>query len=180
VNLTHVKDVVIGENIPQYSFKDWLRVDEQFIALQTPGFQDKSPTFYFLSQKTFQVERSLSGYFETSYYDKSHLFLMNNDRLVRILDVASGTFLHDIRVEPPSIDCITIRVNSNYVVIARPNGTRSTLYVYDLNLLLTAIDLEFKVREMSMNETRIACLSKQNMFVVDLKPIDRLRCPESC
>jgi hypothetical protein len=191
VNLTHVKDVTIGENIPQYSFKDWLRVDEQFIAVQTPRFQDKSPTFYFLSLKTFQVERSLSGYFETSFYDKSHLFLMNNDCLVRILDVASGTFLHDIRVEPPSIDCITIRVNSNYVVIARPNGTRSTLYVYDLNclketdtvpshLLLTTIDLEFKVREMLMNETRIACLSKQNMFVVDLKPIDRLRCPESC
>ena len=179
VNLTHMKNVTIGENIPRYSFEDWLRVDEQFIAVKTPGFQDKGPTYYFLSLKTFQVERSLSGYFKESFCDGGYLFLMNNDCLVRILDVASGTFLHDIRVEPASID---------YVVMARSNGNHSTLYVYDLkclketdtvpsHLLLTTIDLECQVKKMLMNETRIACLSKQEMFVVDLEPIDRLRCP---
>ena len=123
-----------------------------------------------------------------SFYDGGYLFLMNNDCLVRILDVATGTFLQNIRREPSCFDCVISRVNSNYVVIARSNGNHSTLYVYDLkclketdtvpsHLLLTTIDLECQVKKMLMNETRIACLSKQEMFVVDLEPIDRLRCP---
>ena len=118
-------------------------------------------------------------------------FFMNNDCLVRILDVASGTFLHDIRTEPSCFDCVISRVNSNYVVIARSNGNRSKLFIYDLkclketdtvpsHLLLTTIDLECKVDAMMMNETRIVCLSDRKMYVVDLKPIDRLRCPNSC
>ena len=67
----------------------------------------------------------------------------------------------------------------------------SKLYVYDLkclketdadptHLLLTTIDLECKIEAMRMNETRIVCLSDKNMYVVDLKPVDRLRSPESC
>ena len=116
---------------------------------------------------------------------------MNNDRLVRILDVASGTFLHNIRMEPSSFDCIISKVNSNYIVIATIQNWNSTLHVYDLeclketdvvptHLLLTTIKLEWKVERMTMNETRIVCLSKKNMYVVDLKHIDRLRFPESC
>jgi hypothetical protein len=129
-SLTRIKNVTIGQNIPLYVFEDWLRVDEQFIAVQTPGLQDTGPTSYFLSLKTFEVERSLSGYFKTSYYDGGYLFLMNNDCLVRTLDVASGTFLRDIRMEPTGIDCKIIRVNSNYVVIARSNENNSILYVH--------------------------------------------------
>ena len=86
------------------------------------------------------------------------------------------------------------RVNSNYVVIATiKNGLdeHSTLYVYDMkclketdvvptHLLLTTIDLKRKVKRMMMNETQIVCLSHDCIDVIDLKPIDRLRCPESC
>ena len=65
------------------------------------------------------------------------------------------------------------------------------LYVYDLkclketdvvpkNLLFTTIDLKFNVKKMLMNESRIVCLSDKNIYVVDVKHIDRLRCPESC
>ena len=47
------------------------------------------------------------------------MFLMTNDFLVRTFDVATGTFLQNIRKEPSRFDnVITSRVNSNYVVIA--------------------------------------------------------------
>jgi GH43 family beta-xylosidase len=109
--------------------------------------------------------------------------------------VASGTFLREIRMEPPSLhNVINITVNSNYFVIAATNsewGGKSKLFVYDLkclkemdaaptHLLLTTIELECEVKKMLMNETRIACLSDKKMYVVDLKSIDRLRCPSSC
>ena len=122
------------------------------------------------------------------------MFRINSDCLVRILDVASVTFLHDIRIHPSSFDRIISRVNSNYVVIATiKNGCdeHSTLYVYAMkclketdvvptHLLLTTIDPKWKVKRMTMNETRIVCLSHRYIDVIDLKPIDRLRCPESC
>jgi len=142
--------------------------------------------------KTFQVERSLStraNYFE---YNKSYLFLLKND-VVRILDVASRTFLRDIRIKPSINSDMIFRVNSNYVVIA---NVESKLDVYDLkclketdavpsHLLLTSLELPWTVIKVAMNETRIVCLSKYgesygDMYVVDLKPIHRLRCPEYC
>jgi hypothetical protein len=120
---------------------------------------------------------------------------MNNNFLVRTLDVASGIFLRDILMEPSSFNnVINIRVNSNYVVIAAAQTKwpwDSKLYVYELkclkemdavltHLLLTTIDLGCKALAMMMNEIYIVCLSNNRMFVVDLKPIGRLRCPESC
>jgi hypothetical protein len=124
-------------------------------------------------------------------YHGGYLFELRTENVIRILDVASGTFLRDIRIVPSKIveyyNAI-FRVNSNYVVIATHD---SKLYIYDLkclketvavpsHLFLTSIDLECNVEEMTMNETHIVCLSNNKMFVVDLKPIDRLRCPEFC
>ena len=95
-------------------------------------------------------------------YDDGYLFLTNNSRsFVRVLDVASGTFLHDIRLEPTSTDCIITRANSNYVVIVTSNWILSKLYVYDSkflketeivpsHLLLTMIEFECKVKGMRM------------------------------
>ncbi len=115
---------------------------------------------------------------------------MKTENLVQILDVASGTFLRDIRIVPSKIVeyyYVIFRVNSNYVVMSTHD---SKLYVYDLKCLketdaapshlLTTIDLECKVEEMTMNETHIVCLTTNEMIVIDLKPIDRLRCPKSC
>jgi hypothetical protein len=186
LKLTRVKDLLIEDY-------DSLQIDEQFIALHVPN-EHTDMTFNFISMKTFQVERSLTCYYETSYYDGGYLFLMNSDCLVRILDVASGTFLHDIRMEPSSFDSIIFRVNSNYVVTAiTKNGynEHSKLYVYDLkclketdvvpsHLLLTSIDLKCKVTRITMNESRIVCRSLFHLKVIDLKHIDRMRCPESC
>jgi F-box-like len=197
LNLTHIKDVSIGD----YNRYEWssIQVDVHFIAVRSPN-EGARTTINFISQKSFEVERSLSfslSCFKKSFYDGGYLFLMNSDCLVRILDVTTGTFLRDIRIEPSSIGCIIPRVNSNYVVIAtnvnrqKKNCGHSKLYVYDLkclketdtvpsHLLLTTIELECQVKKVLMNETRIACLSGRKMYVVDLKPIDRLRCPGSC
>ena len=184
-NLNHMKDVTVDD------YHGSPQVDEQFIAFKTAGRQIAGTTTYnFISTKTFLVERSLSFRVNSSSYDKGYLFLQNK-KLVRILDVASGTFLRDICVNP-SGDQLIFRVNSNYVVILSCSQFLSKLNVYDLkclketdavptHLLLTTIDLEcLEVKKMLMNDARIVCLSDKNMYVVDLKPIDLLRCPRSC
>jgi WD40 repeat protein len=189
VDLTHVKDVAIGKYFLS-KYEEPLQVDEHFIAVYTP-IGDDDVTINLISMKTFQVERSLSCLYFGSY-DGGYVFLMNSDHSsVRMLDVTSGTFLHDMRMKLSYFDVILTRVNSNYVVIVTTNRVYSTLHVYDLkclketdavptHLLLTKIDLKFTVKRMLMNETRIVCLSHKNMYVLEFEPIDRLRCPESC
>ena len=49
------------------------------------------------------------------------------DRLIRILDVASGTYLHDIHMAKFSW-ITSIRVNSNYVVINGGNVCMCTTF----------------------------------------------------
>ena len=187
--LIHVKDVSIGEYVST-KYEEALQVDEHFIAVYTP-IGDEHVTITLLSMDTFQVERSLSCFY-FGLYDGGYVFLMNSGQSsVRMLDVTSGTFLHDMPMKLSYFDVMFTRVNSNYVVIVATNRIRSMLRVYDLkclrdtdavptHLLLTKIDLQFSVKRMLMNETRIVCLSDKNMYVFDLKPVDRLRCPESC
>jgi F-box-like len=181
LNLTHVKDVSIGD------YDGSLQVDEQFIAIKTGKRAWTEKTFNFISMKTFEVERSVRERAKYLQYDNGYLFVLKEENLIGILDVASGTFLHDISIKPSKNYHMIFRVNSNYVVMTNLD---SKLYVYDLkclrettavptHLLLTTIDLECSVKEMLMNETRIVCLTNNKMFVVDLQPIDRLRCPQS-
>ena len=191
LKLTHIKDLAIGDHFSPYNYQDSLQVDQHFIAVNTL-IGDKKTTCNLISLKTFEIERSLScdNRFHC-FYDDGYLFLTNNSRsFVRMLDVASGSFLHDIPIEQSFCDSVITRSNSNYVVVAVMN-IYSKLYVYDLkylketdadptHLLLTTIDLECKIEAMRMNETRIVCLSDKNMYVVDLKPVDRLRSPVSC
>jgi F-box-like len=180
-SLTHLKDVAIGD------YEGSLQVDEQFIAVETGKRAWMEKTYNFISMKTLEVERSVSCRAQYLQYDKGYLFVSKTENLVGILDVASGTFLRDTSIKPSKNNHMICRVNSNYVVM---NHFDSKLHVYDLkclketdavpsHLLLTTIDLECSVKEVLMDETRIVCLSNNKMFVVDLKPIDRLRCPES-
>ena len=112
---------------------------------------------------------------------------------VRILDVVSGTFLRNMPKEPSHFKRCIAKVNSHYAVTVAVEGSgrKSKLSVFDLkclkeknsvptHTLLTTIELDCEVLAMMMNETRIVCLSDKNMYVVDLKPVDRLRCPEPC
>ena len=182
--LTHMNEVAIED------YDGSLQVDEMFIAVKTTGRQNAgTKTYNFISMKTFQVERSVSSRAKYSAYDKGCLFLQNKN-LIRILDVASGTFLRDIRVEPHQLNSIICCANSNYVVILSCHNYYSKLYVYDLkclketdavpsHLLLTTIVLELQVNQMLMNETRIVCLNSYKMYVVDLNQIDHLRSPQT-
>jgi hypothetical protein len=129
LNLNHIKDVAIDD------YDGLLQVDDNFMAVKT-AIRERTgtKTFNFISMKTFQVERSVSSRASYFTYDKGYLFLQNNN-LVRILDVASGTFLRDIRVEPDQLDSIICCANSNFVVILSCNDFYSKLNVYDLKCL---------------------------------------------
>ena len=72
-------------------------MDDNFIAVET-AVQERAGTkiFKLISMKTFQVERSVSSRVKYFAYDKGYLLLQNKN-LVRILEVASGTFLRDTR-----------------------------------------------------------------------------------
>jgi hypothetical protein len=99
-NFNHIKDVTIGD------YDGSLQVDDNFIAVET-AVRERAGTkiFNFISMKTYQVERSVSFMAEYFVYEKGYLFLQNKN-LVRILDVASGTFLRDIRMELHQLDSI--------------------------------------------------------------------------
>jgi hypothetical protein len=164
-----------------------VQVDEMFIAVETYSDEnDERKTYKFISMKTFQLERSGSSSAKYSAYDKGYLLLLNKN-FIRILDVSSGTFLRDIRIKLDQLDSINCCANSNYVALLSYNYYYSKLYVYDLkclkeidvvpsHLLLTSINLERDGMKIAMNEHRIVCLGDVTMCVVDLKPIDRLRC----
>ena len=126
-----------------------------------------------------------------SVYDKGYLLRLEEEHLVRILDVASGIFLRDICLEPTTMPFKMCSITSNYVVLLTGNEYHSILYVYDWkclketaavpsHCLLTSIDVECNVKRMVMNEYTIACIGNGEINVVDLQPIDRLRCPASC
>jgi hypothetical protein len=115
--------VAIGE------YDGSLQVDEQFIAVQTRSNENAgTKTYNLISIKTFQIERSVSFRAKYFAYDKGYLFLQNKN-LVRILDVASGTFLRDICMESDKPESIICCANSSFVVLY--NYFNSKLYVYD-------------------------------------------------
>ena len=183
LNLNHIKDVAITD------YDGSLQVYEMFIAVETCSDENTGTKSYnFISLKKFQVERSLSSRAKYFAYDKGHLFLQNKN-FIRILDVSSGTYLRDIHMEQHEPDSMFLCANSRYVVILSCNKLYSKLSVYDLkclketdtvpsHLLLTSFDLDWIVKKVAMNETRIVCLDSNKMYVVDLKHIDLLRCPE--
>ena len=192
LKLIHLKDVAIGDYSPFEEYEDSLQVDEHFIAVHTP-VENRDTTCNLISLKTFEIERSFScGNRLRYFYDGGYLFLMK-PYFVRILDVVSGTFLRNMPKEPSHFKRFIAKVNSHYAVTVAVEGSgrKSKLSVFDLkclketnlvptHTLLTTIELDCEVLAMMMNETRIVCLSDKNMYVVDLKPVDRLRCPEPC
>jgi len=133
-NFTHVKDLTIG------GYHGYLELDEQFIAVKTfkrenfPSSRAGETSYNFISMKIFEVERSVSSRAIYLQYDKGYLLVLREKDRIRILEVASGTFLHDIRIEPsemfPVMTHLYFRVNSNYVVFGthdnNPNCTSTT------------------------------------------------------
>ena len=106
------------------------------------------------------------------------MFIIKRDGLIRILDVASGTYLHDIDMGKSDnyLRILDIKANSNYVVIF----DRSNLYVYSLQALrnpLPSNAFVFKIKHnhkelyrVLVDETQIVCLG-ENHFSFGTKQI---------
>ena len=152
------------------------QVDEQFILHQQQkktnaiaNYPEREiTTCHFISTRIVHnsgLERSLSVMYRIfrSKYERGLMFFIYRDGLIRILDVASGTYLHDIpRGIIGYIDAI--KVNSNYVVII----DRSNLYVYSLLALRSPLPSDafvFKIKhnheeliDVLIDEAQIVCL----------------------
>ena len=148
------------------------RVDEQFILHQQQkktnaiaNYPEREiTTCHFISTRIVHnsgLERSLSVRFGWQFkYDRGLMFLIDgDDRLIRILDVASGTYLHDIDMGE-SRWIVDIKANLNYVVII----AESDLYVYSLQALRNPLPgdaLVFKIKychdlySLTVDETQI-------------------------
>ena len=176
--LTRVKEMRLGD-------LNLLKVDEQFIVVTSAD----NKTYYFISTKTFEVERSLGAKTEYVDYDRGYLFLIKaNGPMARIMDVASGTFLHDVFIEKlPHHSFGSCRVNSKYVVIENNGFPKKTLWIYDLEsikatddvphyLLLCVIKTKLNGQLRLVDEDQIVCSSDIGVEVFNVASIDTLKC----
>ena len=156
-NVTLIKTI----EVPRFDHLKF-QVDEQFILNQTSP-DHRHQTCHLISTGIVHdtaLERSLSVRSQLwPRYDRGLLFLRNRNQLIRILDVASGTYLHDINMGKCRwIE--DIKANSNYVVIIAD----SNLYVYSLQALRNPLPgdaLVFKIKychdlySLTVDETQI-------------------------
>ena len=164
------------------------QVDEQFILHQ----QRKSAnyrihdTVHFISTGIVhdtELERSLSVMSGLWFrYDRGLMFFIKRMRLIRILDVASGTYLRDINMGKKCRWIGAIKANSNYVIIY----AESKLYVYSLQALRNPLPSDpfvFKIENcqwgrlvvVTVDETQIVCLDyfEQRINVFDFGSFDQ-------
>ena len=148
----------------------------------------------FISCKTLEIERSLSCKNWRKMYDGGLFFMGRDDGLVRILDVASGTYLHDIRVKHgPNAWLrrgLKVTTNSKYLVVMDDMGDEdeTTFSVYDLqamrnpmakscSILLYTLETT-PADDLLIDETRIvfSCLYYDNeIVVIDFGDYDRFK-----
>jgi len=159
----------------------FLKVDERFIVLC-----NSDETFYFISTETFEEFRTVS--WKKNYYgweyDRGLLFQFiygsnDNDNIIRILDVASGTFYSDVRLPIRNgteryVDLIMDQwasSNSRFVVIGWKTYESSGIFqfshfsFYDLEAVkkpssgrrcyLYTLQFQFIVPSFVMDESRI-------------------------
>jgi hypothetical protein len=185
-DVTHVKAI---EMAYQGSTTSSWKVDEQFFLSGYYTFnhpKHKITTCYFISTGLVHnsgLERSLTV-IRRFEYDQGLMFIIS-DRLIRILDVVSGTYLHDIHMN--KFRWIrSIRVNSNYVVIIG----RVKLYVYSLKALkndpktdpfVSKIKFKYETLDALVDETQIVCLGRNytnnllsDIIVVDFGSFDKM------
>ncbi len=181
--------------------RDWtiLKVDERF-TVANEFHHKKAKTLFFISTENLQEFTSLSAMnYECYLYERSCMFRSANGRLmnfdclyaqsllfqyrgngiVRILDVATGTYLHDVRIPFRSMDKRQIKLldtwassNSKVMVVgwkySKDRFRRvSHLSVYDLEAvknpnsdpgshLLYTLQFQFDIHSFVMNENEIA------------------------
>ena len=167
------------------------QVDEQFILHHQTSAYRKRETVHFISTGKVHdtvLERFLSVMYRWWFqYDRGLLFFINRNQLIRILDVASGTYLHDIDMGiwmPKTKVIIAIKANLNYVVIIAIRN----LYVYSLQALRNPLPSDaFVLKIKSINifidvmvdDTQIVCLDcyPGQIKVVDFGSFDQTPIP---
>jgi hypothetical protein len=169
--------VLLHDRIRKFRYLQLVKVDERFIVLS-----DRT-NLYFISTETFEEFRTLSlRYYEWRgkwHYDRGLLFQFfdkwkDDERsrvyIIRILDVASGTFFNDLcknfwRVDLRYMNGLA-STNSRFMVIGWQHYTGSRLNVYDLEAvknpnadrrcyLLYTLRFEFHIPTFVMDESRI-------------------------
>jgi WD40 repeat protein len=146
----------------------------------------------FISCKTLEIERSLScKTWRTMYHGGLFFIGRDDDGLVRILDVASGTYLHDIRViYNPKDWPLKVSTSSKYLVaMDGMKREERTLSVYDLQAMrnpkakpatiLLNTFVTTLADELLMDETRIvfySLFSGNEIIVIDFGDHDRFKC----
>ena len=173
-----------------------VKVDERFIVATKCFYQvHKFRSLYFISTGTLEEHRSLSFMPHCKYaYDRGLLFQFRVDGVIRIMDVASGTFFNDVRMsfwkKPyPIMLRQRIGVNSNFLVIGwkylnkKMMKMLSYLSVYDLEAikntnsnpdyyLLYTLEVEFDIESFLMDERRMICYGKNNQYKRNVIVID--------
>jgi F-box-like len=161
-----------------------LKVDDQFIVVRHFVLQEleaKPRPLYFISTETLDIFTSLSVMRDYKYeYNRGLLFQSRCNGVIRILDLATGTFFNDVHLPYRKEKEGSVRLlytwassNSNVVVIGWKyineivSNRRSHLSVYDLEAvknrnsdpgshLLYTLQFQFEMDDFVMNESEIA------------------------
>jgi hypothetical protein len=180
-----------------------LKVEPSYIVVCAAWaniYDDENPvtTVHLISLKTFQIERSLSVMNRRVEYDQGLLLIGSRNERIRIIDAATGTYLHEIptnhRFGRWIIDTRMWRVkmNSMYmIVLSECESEQTTLSVYDLSaiknpktqpdrLLLSTFNVDIAADGLIMDETHILAVSrKKQVVVIDFGSFDRFECLKS-
>jgi F-box-like len=156
------------------------KVDEQFIVAWANNYQKpKADILYFISTETLEVFRSFKVNDYKWDYDRGLLFQYRYDGIVRILDLASGTYFNNVRLPVREEDERFVHLlwtwassNSNVMVLGwkfKKEYYRrvSHLSVYDLEAvkkrnsdpgryLLYTLQFQFDICSFVMDEKLIA------------------------
>jgi hypothetical protein len=186
----HFPDFSMGNpstSLHDRSFEDRqlriLKVDEQFIVGETENLELLALTLHFISSETLEGIRSLSVKSYRCPYDRGLLFQYRGNGIIRMMDVASGTFFNNVllpfrKEDKKFVELISTwaSTNSDLVVIGWKYSKRITsmlshLSVYDLEAvkkrnsdpnshLLYTLQFQIDIENFVMDETRIAFTGK--------------------
>ena len=161
------------------------KVDEQFIVARTRSRM--STILYFISTETLEEFRICVLIDCQWEYNRALLFQTRVNGVVRILDVASGTYFNDVRLpfrkeDGRYVEFMYSTASSNSIVMAigwtykKDHIWRvSHLSVYDLEAvkkvnsdpgsrLLYTLQFQFNIRSFVMNESVIALMGDDGKF----------------
>ncbi len=166
--------------------------------MTTTRCSDVKTTVLWISLKTLEIERSLSVTKRRVEYDQGLLLIGCRNGRIRIIDAATGTFLHEIPTNHRFGRWILdtrmrkVKMNSMYmIVLSECESEQTTLSVYDLSaiknpktqpdrLLLGTFNVDIAADGLIMDETHILAVStEKKVVVIDFGSFDRFECLKS-